>query len=161
MASVARTGAGAMTAVLARGQRSQSLAWALAGAILQGVAQRARRPLTPPPACQEPCQMGRLWRLASCPACRPPDLSSWDLLACPSEVTLPLSPQKPRPLTLIKNKQNLERNPAQTSLEMIVSPPSPQHTRTPTHTHSLGRAGLQPGFHINKLLQSVFCLSNI
>lgn len=48
--------------------------------------------------------MGWLWLRAPAPAHRPHDLSAWDFLACLSEVTLPLSPQKPRPLTLIKNK---------------------------------------------------------
>lgn len=88
---------------------------------------------------------------------RPRDLSSWDPLACPSEVTLPPSPQKPRPLTLIKNKPNKiwkEKNPPQTASEMIVCLPN---THTYTHARpSFRRARLQPGFHVNKLLESAF-----
>lgn len=82
--------------------------------------------------------MGWLWLRAPAPGHRPHDLSAWDFLACPSEVTLPLSPQKPRPLTLIKNKPSTiwrEKNPPQTASEMIVSL-SKTHTRTHARTHA-------------------------
>lgn len=78
--------------------------------------------------------MGWLWLRAPAPGHRPHDLSAWDFLACPSEMTLPLSPQKPRPLTLIKNKPSTiwrEKNPPQTASEMIVSL-SKTHAHAPT-----------------------------
>lgn len=87
-----------MAAVLPRGERSLGPLWG------PYPREEPGEPDGHPTACQAQCQMGWLWLMACAPVCRPYDLSCTDFLACPSEVTVPPSPQKPKPLTLIRNK---------------------------------------------------------
>lgn len=111
----------------------------------------------PAPGCREQSQMEQLWLLASASiaglvTCLPGTLWAW-----PSEVTLPPSSQKPRPLTLIKNKPNRiyrEENSPRTASDTITCVPV-----TNKHTPASDPEGCSR-FHINKLLWGVgesFC----
>lgn len=107
LASVAKAGARKMTAALPRGEKSQS-PWP-GPSLGPYPGEQPRGPdahLHPPLSAGSPARWGGSGSQPLAQLCRPCDLSPWDPLACPIEVTLPPSPQKPRPLTLIQNKPN-------------------------------------------------------